>query len=89
MQVFSIAGVPPIFAAMRVSNRSPTGRLRLPAASFRKPGHVLTEAEIYRHCEHDLARYTHPRSVRFADARPRNAAGKVHKPTLRQRFGTA
>ena len=52
-----------------------------------KPDHVLTEAQIYRHCEANLAHYKHPRSIRFVEALPRNATGKVHKPTLRQRFG--
>lgn len=52
-----------------------------------KPDHELTEAEIYQHCEVNLAHYKHPRSVRFVDALPRNATGKVHKPTLRQQFG--
>jgi fatty-acyl-CoA synthase len=41
------------------------------------------------HCEANLARYKHPRSIRFVDALPRNATGKVHKPTLRQQFGAA
>jgi len=54
-----------------------------------KPGQALDEADIYRHCELNLARYKHPRSIRFVDALPRNATGKVHKPTLRQRFGSA
>jgi fatty-acyl-CoA synthase len=52
-----------------------------------KPDHVLTEAAIYEHCEANLARYKHPRSIRFVDTLPRNATGKVHKPTLRQQFG--
>jgi fatty-acyl-CoA synthase len=50
-------------------------------------GHSLTEADIMRHCDGNLARYKQPRSVRFVDALPRNATGKVHKPTLRQMFG--
>jgi len=52
-----------------------------------KPGRTLTEAEIMRHCDANLARYKQPRSVRFVDALPRNATGKVHKPTLRTMFG--
>jgi fatty-acyl-CoA synthase len=40
-----------------------------------------------RHCDGKLARYKQPRSVRFVDALPRNATGKVHKPTLRQLHG--
>jgi fatty-acyl-CoA synthase len=52
-----------------------------------KPDAALTEAEVYQHCEVNLAHYKHPRSIRFVDTLPRNATGKVHKPTLRQRFG--
>jgi fatty-acyl-CoA synthase len=54
-----------------------------------KSDHTLTEADIYQHCEANLAHYKHPRSIRFVDTLPRNATGKVHKPTLRQQFGTA
>jgi fatty-acyl-CoA synthase len=54
-----------------------------------KAGHPLTEAEIMLHCEANLAHYKHPRSIRFVEALPRNATGKVHKPTLRQQFGAA
>jgi fatty-acyl-CoA synthase len=53
------------------------------------PGHHLTEADIMRHCDGNLARYKQPRSVRFVDALPRNATGKVHKPTLRRLHGEA
>ena len=49
-----------------------------------KPGHTLTEADIMRHCDTRLTRYKQPRSVRFVEALPRNATGKVHKPTPRQ-----
>ena len=34
-----------------------------------------------------LARYKLPAEVVFTDALPRNATGKVHKPTLRKTFG--
>jgi fatty-acyl-CoA synthase len=54
-----------------------------------RPGYRLTEADIMRHCDGKLARYKQPRSVRFVDALPRNATGKVHKPTLRQLHGQA
>jgi fatty-acyl-CoA synthase len=52
-----------------------------------KPGHTLTEGEIMRHCEANLARYKLPRSIIFTDLLPRNATGKVHKPSLRMSFG--
>jgi fatty-acyl-CoA synthase len=54
-----------------------------------KPGHSLNEAEIHAHCAANLARFKCPRLIKFVDALPRNATGKIHKPTLRERFATA
>jgi fatty-acyl-CoA synthase len=53
-----------------------------------KPGHILTEAEIRTHCEANLARFKRPHLIQFVDALPRNATGKIHKPTLRRNFGS-
>jgi fatty-acyl-CoA synthase len=53
-----------------------------------KPGASLGEAEIAAHCRANLARYKCPRAFRFVPALPRNATGKVHKPTLRAQFAT-
>src|SRR5258706_5954478 len=53
-----------------------------------RAGHSLTEAEIRAHCEVNLARFKRPRLIRFVDALPRNATGKIHKPTLRKTFGS-
>jgi fatty-acyl-CoA synthase len=52
-----------------------------------KPGQTADEAVIMAHCRANLARFKCPREVRFVDALPRNATGKVHKPTLRGQFG--
>ena len=52
-----------------------------------KPDMTLTEDGVLAHCAANLARYKLPHSVVFTDALPRNATGKVHKPTLRQTFG--
>ena len=52
-----------------------------------KPGRTLTEDDVVAHCAANLARYKLPQSVVFTDALPRNATGKVHKPTLRREFG--
>ena len=52
-----------------------------------KPGHTLTPAEIHAHCAANLARFKCPRLIGFVDALPRNATGKIHKPTLRKKFG--
>jgi fatty-acyl-CoA synthase len=52
-----------------------------------KTGCLLTEDDVVAHCARNLARYKLPQSVVFTDALPRNATGKVHKPTLRKTFG--
>jgi fatty-acyl-CoA synthase len=52
-----------------------------------RPGQSLAPAEIYAHCETNLARFKCPRRIEFVDALPRNATGKIHKPTLRQAYG--
>jgi len=54
-----------------------------------KPGQRLTETEVLAHCAANLARFKCPRQVRFIDALPRNATGKIHKPTLRKEFSVA
>jgi fatty-acyl-CoA synthase len=51
-----------------------------------RAGESITEAEIVAHCRGRLARFKCPSRVIFVDALPRNATGKVHKPTLRDRF---
>jgi fatty-acyl-CoA synthase len=51
-----------------------------------KPGQRLTEADVFAHCAANLARFKCPRQVCFVDALPRNATGKIHKPTLRKEF---
>src|SRR5215212_2207355 len=52
-----------------------------------KPGHSIDEATIHAHCAANLARFKCPRVIEFVDALPRNATGKIHKPTLRKNFG--
>lgn len=53
-----------------------------------KPGHSITAAEIHAHCKANLAIYKWPRLIRYVDALPRTAIGKIHKPTLRKNFGS-
>ena len=53
-----------------------------------KPGHSLAAAEIHAHCAANLARFKCPRLIQFVEALPRNATGKIHKPTLRKNFGS-
>ena len=54
-----------------------------------KLGQSLSEADIHAHCAGNLARFKCPRLIRFVDALPRNATGKIHKPTLRKNFASA
>ena len=54
-----------------------------------KPGHTLKPEEIHAHCQANLARFKCPRLIEFVDALPRNATGKIHKPTLRKNFSAA
>ena len=54
-----------------------------------KPGCSLSAEQIIDHCRDNLARFKLPRSVQFVEALPRNATGKVHKPTLREQYGRA
>ena len=54
-----------------------------------RPGHHLAAEEIHAHCAANLARFKCPRRIEFVDALPRNATGKIHKPTLRDKFGVS
>ncbi|WP_372841257.1 AMP-binding protein [Phaeovulum sp.] len=54
------------------------------AAVVLNPGATLTEAELLAMIAPHLARFKHPRSIRFLDALPRNTMGKVQKAELRK-----
>jgi acyl-CoA synthetase (AMP-forming)/AMP-acid ligase II len=49
-----------------------------------RPGSVLDEESVIAYAREHLANFKAPRSVRFVDALPRNAGGKVVKPQLRE-----
>ncbi|MBL8490025.1 MAG: long-chain fatty acid--CoA ligase [Rhodocyclaceae bacterium] len=53
-----------------------------------KPGAQVTTEQIVAHCQSRLARFKAPKYVVFVPAVPRNAAGKMDKPTLRQQYGS-
>src|ERR1700731_905693 len=49
-----------------------------------RPGSDLDEQSVIAYTREHLANFKTPRSVRFVDALPRNAGGKVVKPQLRE-----
>jgi acyl-CoA synthetase (AMP-forming)/AMP-acid ligase II len=50
----------------------------------RRTGASVTEEDVIAYCKKHLANFKTPRSVVFLDQLPRNAGGKVVKPTLRE-----
>jgi acyl-CoA synthetase (AMP-forming)/AMP-acid ligase II len=49
-----------------------------------RPDSGLDEKSVIAYTRDYLANFKAPRSVRFVDALPRNAGGKVVKPQLRE-----
>ncbi len=56
---------------------------RIVAYAVREAGASVEEATLIRRCSDQLARYKVPREVRFVDALPRNATGKIDRRRLR------
>jgi long-chain acyl-CoA synthetase len=50
----------------------------------RKPGATCDEADIIEHCRGRLAGFEVPKAVRFVDALPSTATGKIQKHLLRR-----
>ena len=49
----------------------------------------VTEQEMVAHCRGLLAAYKSPKQWRYVEVLPLNAAGKIDKPLLRQRYASA
>lgn len=56
------------------------------ALVVKKEDERLTEEDVLEFCHGKLARYKIPKSIVFVDSLPRNAAGKVLKRQLRERY---
>ncbi len=50
-----------------------------------EPGETLDSETVLEFCEENLASYKVPAAVEFLEELPRNAAGKVERPTLEER----
>ncbi len=59
------------------------------AVVVRKPGAECDEAQIIEHCRQRLAAFEVPKLVRFVEALPATATGKVQKHLLRQTLGSS
>ncbi len=66
----------------------PDGRLQeeIMAVIALKEGSKVSEKEIVRLCENNLAKYKKARYVQFVDALPKNPSGKILKHQLRKKF---
>jgi long-chain acyl-CoA synthetase len=61
--------------------------LAVEAYVVRAAGGAVTEAELLAYCAQHLARFKCPIAVRFVDALPHSAIGKVRKTLLRSAPG--
>lgn len=52
----------------------------------KKPDAALTEADLLAHCREHLSGFEVPKLIRFIDALPATATGKVRKNVLREQF---
>jgi O-succinylbenzoic acid--CoA ligase len=59
---------------------------RVAAMVVRREALPVTEAELIAFCRTRLAGYKQPRQIRFVEALPQTASGKVRREVVRQRF---
>lgn len=55
------------------------------AIIVKKPGSLLSEEDVIKHCTESIAKYKRPKSVDFVESLPVNAMGKVLKRVLREK----
>jgi acyl-CoA synthetase (AMP-forming)/AMP-acid ligase II len=61
---------------------------RVHAVVVLRPGENVTAEELTDFCRGKIARYKAPKSLEFVEALPKNAAGKIMKRELRERYST-
>jgi len=74
---------PAVAEACVVGRPEPRWGEAVVAAVVLKPGARMTEAEALALFEGRIARYKHPREVRFLEQLPRSALGKIQKEAVR------
>ncbi|MBC3193577.1 long-chain-fatty-acid--CoA ligase [Pseudonocardia sp. C8] len=85
-----LAGHPKIAEVALIGVPDPKwGETPLAVVAPRDPADPPTADEIEAFARERLAAYKRPRHLRLVDALPRNPSGKVVKPVLRDRYGSA
>ena len=51
-----------------------------------QPDATLTEDEVIRYCRDNMAHFKAPKAVKFVEALPKTATGKLQKYLLREMF---
>lgn len=77
---------PDILEAAVIGLPDPVWGERVHAVVVPKEGANLTEEEIIEFCKERIASFKKPKSVSFVDRLPRNAAGKILKSVLKERY---
>lgn len=82
-----IAGMPEVADVAVVGVEEPTWGQEVLAVVQLNPDHALEEKDIIAYCRQHLAAFKCPRFVRFVEALPKTAIGKVRKHELTEAYG--
>lgn len=80
---------PGIVMAAVIGTPDPRWGEKVTALVVPKPGTIIGEEELRKHCRAYLAGYKVPKTVLFETSLPLTPSGKVQKAALRERFRTA
>lgn len=78
---------PKILEAAVVGVSDPFWGQEVKALIVVKPGHSLSEEEVFAFCKRDLAEYKCPKLVEFVEFLPKDSMGKISRRLLRETSG--
>jgi len=82
-----IAAMPQVADVAVIGVEEPTWGQEVLAVVQLNPDQTLEEQEVVAYCKQHLAAFKCPRFVRFVDALPKTAIGKVRKHELIAKYG--